>query len=461
MTFDTAHWQARLDALREENHMPGLSLAVLADGEIHELASGVLHRGIGNPVTTDAVFQVGSVTKIHTATLIMMLVDQGRLDLDAPVAEVLPDFRVADPEATKTITVRMLLNHTSGLSGDHHIDTGRGDDAVAEYVRSCADLRQDCPPGIVVSYCQSGYIILGRIIEVVTGQTYDAALREMLIEPLGLTHTVTLPEEVLRFPNAMSHLGQAGAQPEVAPAWNPLTRAQVPGGGGLCATAADIVRLAKLHLDGGVAPDGTRLLGEPIVAAMQQREIEVPDKWTVSSDAWGLGWTLYDWNGAFGYGHDGSAIGQHSYLRVAPEAGVIIVLHDNGGDTPFTHGHPIYHRLFSELLRDLAGIDMPEDFAPPAQPPRVDIAPYLGIYRRAGIKITIGDGPAGHTATYEFVDGMDGLAPPLHMELVPVTDTVFAGRANAAESWLPVVFSTLPDGSVYCYIGVRAAPKVA
>ncbi|MFI0421098.1 serine hydrolase domain-containing protein [Spongiactinospora sp. 9N601] len=461
MTFDAAHWQKRLDEVRERHHLPGASLAVLTNGEIHELAGGVLHRGTGDPVTTDALFQVGSITKVHTSTLVMMLIDQGRLDLEARVADILPGFAVADPHATETVTVRHLLNHTSGISGDHHEDTGRGDDCLARYVDSMRDLGQDCPPGEVVSYCPAGYVLLGRIIEAVTGRTYDRALREMLLDPLGLTHTVTLPEEALRFRVAMSHLGPAGAPPEVAPSWNPLTRAQTPNGGYLCATAADIVRLAKFHLDGGVAPDGTRLLSERAVARMQRREMEVADKWTVSSDAWGLGWTLYDWTGVFGFGHDGATIGQHGYLRVAPEAGVVIVLLGNGGDTPWTHSRRVYQTLFRELLAELADARMPDDFAPATEPIETDFTQYTGTYRRAGVEITVSLDNGRPKVVYEFVDGMAGLAPALELEVAPVTPTVFAGRTNPAEDWMPIVFSTLPDGTGCCYIGLRAAPKVA
>jgi CubicO group peptidase (beta-lactamase class C family) len=116
--FDTTRWQARLDELRAAYHVPGATLAVLAGGEIHELASGVLHRGTGVEATTDSVFQLGSIAKVYTATLVMRLVESGELDLDAPVVDVLPEFAVADPDATRAITIRRLLSHTSGLTCD-------------------------------------------------------------------------------------------------------------------------------------------------------------------------------------------------------------------------------------------------------------------------------------------------------------------------------------------------------
>ncbi|WP_283136760.1 serine hydrolase domain-containing protein [Rhizohabitans arisaemae] len=456
--FDPARWQARFDELREAHHVPGATLAVLADGEVHELASGVLHRGTGVGATTDSLFQVGSITKIHTATLVMRLVDSGRLDLDARVIDVLPEFATADPQAGERITIRQMLSHTSGLTCDFTHDTGRGDDCLAKYVEAAKGVALDCGPGTGTSYSSVGYNVLGRVVEVLTGQTWDQALQEMLCAPLGLAATVTLPEDVLRFRSAMGHFGEPGRMPDPAPVWNPLPRSAGPYGGVLCATAADVLRLAKLHLDGGVAPDGTRLLSAEAVAAMQRREVDSPDKWTVSADGWGLGWSLYDWEGTPGYGHDGATIGQYGFLRVAPGTGLIIVLLTNGGGA-----RTLYASLFRELLSELGGITMPAPFGPPARPLAVDITPYLGTYRREGVAITVTSRDGQGHLLYEFVDGMAGLAPAIDVNLVPVSPAVFAGEGTGsfAEDWMPVVFATLSDGTPCCYIGMRAAPKIA
>ncbi|WP_372408687.1 serine hydrolase domain-containing protein [Streptomyces luteireticuli] len=464
--FDTARWQARLDALRAEHRVPGASLAVLVGGTVHELASGVLHRGTGVEATTDSVFQLGSIAKIYTATLVMQLAEAGELDLDAPVTDVLPDFSVADPEAVQGITVRRLLSHTSGLTCDFTLDTGRGDDCLARYVEAAKGVALDCPPGTALSYSGIGYNVLGRIIEVLTGLTWDEALKQRLFEPLGLERTMTLPEEALRFRVAMGHLGEPGQDPEPAPAWDLMPRSAGPYGR-VIASAGDIVRFARMHLDGGVAPDGAPVLAPGTVAAMQRREADCPDKWSVSADGWGLGWSLYDWNGVRGYGHDGASIGQYAYLRVAPEAGVAIALTTNGGGARL-----LYAELFRELLDELAGVRMPDAFAPPAVPPAVELAPFAGTYTRAGVVITISEHDGAGRLVYEFVDGMKDFSPPIEAELVPVsravsgttTETVFAASGVGAafsEDWMPVVFTTMADGSHYCCIGMRAAPKAA
>lgn len=456
--LDLAHWQSRLDELRAKHHVPAASLAILVDGAVHELASGVLHRGTGVEATTDSVFQMGSIAKVYTATLIMQLADSGQLDLDAPVVDVLPEFSVADPELTKAITARRLLSHTSGLTCDFTYDSGRGDDCLAKYVEASKGVALDCPPGEALSYSSIGYNVLGRIIEVLTGKVWDEALKDLLFTPLGLDHTMTLPEEALRFRAAMSHLGEPGQDPDPAPSWDLMPRSAGPYGR-VIATAGDLARLARMHLAGGVAQDGTRVLSEETVALMQGRVVDSPDKWSVSADGWGLGWTLYDWNGVRGYGHDGASIGQYGYLRVVPSAGVAVALLTNGGGA-----RELYAALYRELLAELAGVTMPDAFAPPAEPPVIDFAPLVGTYRREGVVITVTERDGAGHMVYKFVDGMKDFSEPLEIDLVPVTETVFAGTGVGAafsEDYMPVIFSALMDGTGCVYIGMRCGPKVA
>lgn len=458
MNFRTAHWQTRLDRLRAAHNVPGAALAVLVDGEIHELASGILHRGTGVEATPDSVFQLGSIAKTYTATLVMQLVDEGLLDLDTPVVEVLPEFATADPAATKTITTRQLLSHTSGLTCDFTYDSGRGDDCLAKYVEAAKGVALDCPPGTAISYSSVGYNVLGRIVEVLTGKTWDEALTERVLTPLGVEQTMTLPEEALRFRAAMGHLGEPGQHPEPAPAWDLMPRSAGPYGR-VIASAGDVVRLAQMHLAGGTAPDGTRVLSAEAVALMRRRVVDSPDKWTVSADGWGLGWTLYDWSGTPGFGHDGASIGQYAYLRVVPGANVAIALCTNGGAARL-----LYADLYRELLAELAGVRMPESFTPPVQPPTVAMTPLVGTYRREGVVITVSEKDGTPHLVYEFVDGMADFSPPLDMTMVPLSDTVFAASgagASFSEDYMPVVFATLTDGTDCVYIGMRAAPKIA
>lgn len=141
--------------------VPGAQLAVLDGDSVTEVAAGVLSLRTEQPATTDALFLPGSIGKLYTATLVMMLVDEGKLDLDTPIRTYLPDFEVADHHARDTVTPRDLLTHTSGFDGDHFTDTGRGDDALVKYVAGCAELPQIAAPGEIWSYSkrprQSGH----------------------------------------------------------------------------------------------------------------------------------------------------------------------------------------------------------------------------------------------------------------------------------------------------------------
>ena len=192
---DRAHWQRRLEVLAKRHRVPGAQLGILDGDELVAAAYGVLNNRTEAPVTTDSVFQIGSITKVWTATVIMQLVDEGAVDLDSPVVEVLPELRLSDPDVTKSVTIRHLLTHTSGIDGDVFTDTGRGDDCLEKYVDLLAEAAQNHPLGATWSYCNSGFSLLGRVIEKLTGTTWDQALRDRLFTPLGLSRTMTLPEE--------------------------------------------------------------------------------------------------------------------------------------------------------------------------------------------------------------------------------------------------------------------------
>ena len=199
--------QARLTELAAKHHVVGASLAVAVGEQTVTAAAGVLNARTGAPVTAGSVFQIGSITKVWTATLVMRLVDEGLVDLDAPLTGYLPDFRVLDEQITAAVTARHLLDHTSGIGGDFFPDTGRGDDCVARYVAEMSGLGASHPLGATMSYANSGFVVLGRLVEVVSGKSWDTVLRERLFAPLGLEAAGTLPEEALLWGAAAGHFG--------------------------------------------------------------------------------------------------------------------------------------------------------------------------------------------------------------------------------------------------------------
>jgi len=261
--LNTANWTARLKELASRTRVHGATLGIWSGGQEMLAAHGVLNAATRVPVTTDSLFQVGSITKIWTATMIMQLIDEGLLALDTAVSRALPGVRLGAGDVGDRVTVRHLLTHTSGIDGDIFTDTGRGDECVQRYVDELAGAPSVFAPGAAYSYSNSGYVLLGRIIEVLDGQSWDESLRERLTRPLSVTRTVTLPEEAILHRAAVGH-NRCGTPVHV---WG-LPRSVGPAGL-ITATASDLLTFARLHLDGGVTADGKRLLSEASVAAMQ------------------------------------------------------------------------------------------------------------------------------------------------------------------------------------------------
>jgi CubicO group peptidase (beta-lactamase class C family) len=451
MPIDADSLHDLLDQAVRRHRVPGASIAVLDGTDVAVAATGVLHRGTGVRATPDSLFQIGSITKVWTATLLAQLVAEGRLGFETPVAEVLPGFRVADPAVSAAVTVHQLLTHTSGIDGDVFTDTGRGDDCVARYVAECTSVGQVHPVGATLSYCNTGFVIAGRLVEVLTGQVWDVALRERLVEPLGLTHTVTLPEDVLRFRAAMGHIAEPGEQPEPAPQWS-LPRSVGPAGM-ICASAADVIEFARMHLRRGRGPAGDEILSASLAAEMQRIHAEVPNPGSLG-DHCGLGWFLRDWDGATVYGHDGGTIGQYAFLRVDPHHGVAVALLTNGCDADAA-----YAEIFGRLFVDLCGVGV-RIFAPPEDPPAVDGAAHVGTYERHGARITITATTDGLACRSELADELAGLEPPVDYALVPVREDLYAARATDDGPWAAMRFYQLDGGQRYVHFGGRATPMV-
>jgi CubicO group peptidase (beta-lactamase class C family) len=371
--ISTKAWLDReLPDLLRKHDVPGAAWAVLLDGEVVDGAAGLLNLSTGVEATADSVFQIGSITKLWTSTLVMQLVDDGLVDLDEPVRTYLPEFSTADESAAAVITTRQLLNHTAGFEGDIFTDTGVGDDCLEKYVALLADVPQLFAPGEQFSYNNAGFCVLGRLVEVVREKPFDVALREHVIAPLGLTHTATSPYEAIMFRAAMGHVeGASGYEP--APIWA-MARSNAPAGSMLTMRPRDLLAFAQMHLSDGKASDGTQVLAPGTAAAMQSREVEVPYTGVMGS-SWGLGFERFDVAEGDIVGHDGSTIGQNAFMRMVPEAGLAVALLTNGGDVI-----SLYHEIVGRIVDELSQTQLPQLPVPPAEPERIDATRYVGTY---------------------------------------------------------------------------------
>jgi CubicO group peptidase (beta-lactamase class C family) len=374
LTDVQATLEGQLPSLLQKYEVPGAAWAVLQGDQVVGGAAGLLSKATGVEATTDSVFQIGSITKLWTSTLVMQLVDDGKVDLDTPVRDYLPGFRIADEGAAERITVRQLLNHTAGFEGDIFTDTGMGDDCLEKYVATLNGVPQLFPPGDQFSYNNAGYCVLGRLVEVLRDKPYNVCLREHLANPLGLTHTATSPYEAIMFRAAVGHIEmEPGAGYVPAPVWA-LARSNAPAGSMLAMRARDLVAFARMHLEDGRAADGTQVLAPGVAARMYDREVDLPELGLMGS-SWGLGFERFDTPTGVIVGHDGSTIGQGAFLRMVPESGVAVALLTNGGDVV-----PLYRDVVGHVLNELTGVSLPALPVPPSNPERIDAARYVGTY---------------------------------------------------------------------------------
>jgi len=377
----------RLPSLLRKHEVPGAAWAVLRGDQVVDGAAGLLSKATGVEATADSVFQIGSVTKLWTSSLVLQLADEGLLGLEDPVRAHLPEFRVADEAASGQITVRQLLNHTAGFEGDVFTDTGVGDDCLEKYVATLHDVPQLFPPGEQFSYNNAGYCVLGRLVEVLRGKPYDVCLREHLITPLGLTHTATGPYEAIMFRAAMGHIEtEPGAGYEPAPFWA-MARSNAPAGSMLAMRPRDLVAFARMHLEDGRAADGTQVLAPGTAARMHGREVDLPELGLMGT-SWGLGFERFDTPAGEIIGHDGSTIGQNAFLRMVPEAGLAVALLTNGGDTV-----SLYHDVVGHVLGELSEVALPALPSPPAEPRQIDAERYTGTYSAQVFDLTVTQDP--------------------------------------------------------------------
>ncbi len=375
--------RATLAHRAEARGVPAAAVAVVVGDEIVEHAVGLLSTATGVDATTDSVFQIGSITKVWTATLVMQLVDDGLVELDAPITQYLPELRLADATAAAAITVRHLLSHRSGFEGDIFTDTGRGDDAVEKYVALLADAAQIFAPGALFSYSNAGYVVLGRLIERMRDTTWEQALVERIAAPLGLGTVSPSPYEAILHRAAVGHVGpdENGVQTP-APFWA-LARSNEPAGSMLAMSAHDLAVFARAHLRDGAAPEGGSILSPSSVAAMRRTEVRLP-RLAGMGAAWGLGWEIAREGDALLFGHDGNTVGQSSFLRIAPDAGVAVVLLTNGGDAA-----GLFHDVVDPLLRGLAGRGLPEEPVPADDATADGADAFLGVYANSTVEMEV------------------------------------------------------------------------
>jgi CubicO group peptidase (beta-lactamase class C family) len=414
--------------------VPGVSVGVLRDGQIEVFPFGLANTETATPVREDTIFQAGSISKVFTTTLIMQLVDEGKIDLDTPLRAYLPELRLADMQALAQITLRMVLAHVGGFFGDNFGETGQGDDALRTFVASFGSLAQITRPGELFSYCNTGFAIAGAIVERLRGDLFENVMQARVFDPLAMTRTFLDPHGAMVYPLAIGHNTLPGKEREIARKYR-LPRASNPAGGVLC-TAGDLLRFAQAHLNDGEL-DGVRILSAE--SARLMREPQYPAG--CFAEHYGVGWMLRTIGGARVAGHGGSTNGFRAQLSIVPERGVAVALLTNGN-----HGNAVNHKVETFALERFAGLR-------PAEQPRValseqQLARVVGRYERPHNEIDVSVSDCGIVISQQSENPFTGeriVSPPVRAEaLAPDVFLVVEGD-GAGET---VEFIAAADGAV-------------
>ncbi len=398
-----------MDEAVEEHGLTGLSVGVLHGDDRVELSKGWANKEAAIEARPEAVHQIGSITKLYTTTIVNRLLAEGKLGLDDPLPDLLPELRLKGEPDLSAILVRHLLTHTSGLGGDAFFDTGEGDESLARWIDRLAveDVAIESEPGVRWSYCNTAFSLLGRVIEHRTGLPFRQAMRTFVTKPLGILTPVVTAREALRFRAAVVHAltpdGERVSRPRAA-----LPVSSAPAGSTPSARAGDLLTFARAHLD----PSDERLGSRASLDALQEAQFDMPPYMAVQQ---GFGWMIQSTSPKV-IGHGGSTQTQHSMLLASGDPSFITVVFSND-----LHGSRAVRVLTRRLWAELAGVDLFADPVPGVLDDGADLAALAGTYERFGNRIevtttgtggsTIGVRVSSTTAGEELALDMEGLAP--------------------------------------------------
>jgi len=322
----------------EAGHLAGAVVLVTdPDAVLVEEAFGMADREERRPMASDSLFWIASMTKPITAAALMILVDEGKVGLDDPVAKFVPEFgdlwvvsaRSGEGASEKRelvrparpITIRDCLSHTSGLPFASVVERPTLDGVpLATAVRSYGAMPLEFQPGTAYRYSNAGINTAGRIIEIVSGMPYERFLELRLLRPLGMLDTTFWPagSQIGRIARSYRATADKTAlEPvgigQLAEPYGSAARYPMPGGG-LFSTAADCGRFCRMLLDRGVGDDGSRVLSEAAVAELTRRQ--TPDG---VPESYGLGFSV---GGDRSFGHGGA---HATNMTIDPQARLAVV----------------------------------------------------------------------------------------------------------------------------------------
>jgi CubicO group peptidase (beta-lactamase class C family) len=371
---------SRLAASIQRHRVPGASAAVFRGGQWEVAAVGVTNVTTGVDVTVDTVMHIGSITKVLNATLVMQLVDDGRVDLAAPLKRYLPDFQVADRDATERITVEMLLNHTCGIDGEYFPYAGPDAERIEDVIPRIARQGQVHAPGAELSYCNAGAVLAGYLVQRLLGKSWYTLVDERIFKPLELQHAVVQPSDALLHRATVGHfLNKDGTNTRTSVAF--LNSSFAPAGATAMLGANDLATFALAHMNDGVGLNGHRLLSAASARRMRQQTAA----WRgVGGAGFGLGWMTID-KGVVG--HDGGGPGIASWIYADPAAKSVAAVLTNAA-----HGGAVVGDITAPLYRAAGAKPFQTDaleLEKRATDTRVNTYPYVGEYEGVALAFRV------------------------------------------------------------------------
>ncbi len=318
---------AYIEAVMERFEIPGLAIAVTRGGEIvYTGAFGVRNVDTGDPMKAEYLFHMASVSKPFAATAVMQLVEEGKVNLDEPVVTYLPYFALAD-ERYKEITIRQMLNHTSGMPDvmDYEWDKPQYDEGAAErYVRSLMNEQMIAAPGERWRYSNMAFDAMGDVIAKVSGRPFEIYVKENILDPLGMSESNFLQAETSESLRTTPHVWRL--RPVVSEVY-PYNRRHAPSST-LNSSVLEMTNWALANLNRGEL-NGRRILKEESYDILWSPSAEVDENLHV-----GLSWFLGSHRGVSTIDHGGGDTGYRSYITLLPDEGIGLIIASNYDRTP-------------------------------------------------------------------------------------------------------------------------------
>jgi CubicO group peptidase (beta-lactamase class C family) len=324
------------------DRVPGVALALIHNGKVVALR-GYGDDGYGRPVTPQTSFWLGSMSKSFTALAVMQLVEQGKIDLDAPVQSYLPWFRVADPAQSAVITVRHLLNHTSGIPTSAP-QAANANATLQDHVRALAHVTLRQLPGVQHQYASPNYLVLGAIIEAVTGQGYADYIQQQIFTPLDMQHSYT--DQRVAIAQGMAQ-GQRYWFGFPVPATLPYEQDRMPTAA-LISSAEDLGKYMIMQLNAG------RYAEQQLLSPAGMAQLHTPS--APSDDfSYAFGWRVSTIGGVPAIHHGGIVPHFRGKMVLLPEQGWGVAVLTNASTSFPLPILPTSHRMADAIAGYLVG----------------------------------------------------------------------------------------------------------